>query len=180
MLKDLLFAEINNGEKRHCDPATIQTWVFWALVRCSYQLSHWSSGIGVEDRSHFIHRHSLTHGLKLGWLCMVSTVVHCAAISKLGNSSSHSVCRNCFYGCILCSNASAAVTQLVRTSDRRSEGPGSNPGWHDTHTFWDSHSKIAIVIKYIVHNRCINYEHFVCDKCLIANIELYYCRRHLV
>ena len=38
------------GEKRQWDPARIRTWVFWILVRCSYQLSHWSSGIGAEDR----------------------------------------------------------------------------------------------------------------------------------
>ena len=39
-----------HSEKRHWDPARIWTWVFWILVRCSCQLSHWSSGIGAEDR----------------------------------------------------------------------------------------------------------------------------------
>ena len=38
------------AKKRHWDPARIWTWVFWMPVRCSYQLSHWSSGIGAEDR----------------------------------------------------------------------------------------------------------------------------------
>ena len=40
----------NMAKRRHWDPARIRTWVFWMLVRCSYQLSHWSSGIGAEDR----------------------------------------------------------------------------------------------------------------------------------
>ena len=43
-------------KKRHWDPARIWTWVFWMPVRCSYQLSHWSSGIGAED-GWYIHRH---------------------------------------------------------------------------------------------------------------------------
>ena len=30
------------------DPASIQTCLFWIPVRCSYQLSHWSSGIAAE------------------------------------------------------------------------------------------------------------------------------------
>ena len=47
----LIFVNVpQSGEKRHWDPARIRTWVFWILVRCSYQLSHWSSGIGAEDR----------------------------------------------------------------------------------------------------------------------------------
>ena len=37
-------------EGRHWDPARIWTWVFWTLVRGSYQLNHWSSGIGAKDR----------------------------------------------------------------------------------------------------------------------------------
>ena len=37
-------------KKRHWDPAKIWTWVFRMPVRGSYQLSHWSSGIGAEDR----------------------------------------------------------------------------------------------------------------------------------
>ena len=39
---------------------------------------------------------------------------------------------SCVYGyipSILCSNARPPVAQLVRTSDRHSEDPGSNPGW---------------------------------------------------
>ena len=44
---------------------------------------------------------------------MISTEVLCAAASKLGNSSSYSVC---------------TVSSLVRASDWNSEDPGSNPG----------------------------------------------------
>ena len=41
--KHILFAGLNNGKKRHWDPARIQTGVFWIPVRYSYQLRHWNS-----------------------------------------------------------------------------------------------------------------------------------------
>ena len=40
---------------------------------------------------------------------------------------------------ILCSNARAPVVQLVRASDRSSEGPGSNPGWISMSFFLPQH-----------------------------------------
>ena len=40
---------------------------------------------------------------------------------------------------ILCSNARAPVAQLVRASDRSSEGPGSNPGWISMSFFLPQH-----------------------------------------
>ena len=53
-----------DGEKRHWDPARIRTWVLWILVRCSYQLSHWSSGIGADDRWYL----SIDTTRTLGWI----------------------------------------------------------------------------------------------------------------
>ena len=41
-----------------------QMWFFWTLVRCSYQLSHWSSSIGAEDRWHL----SIDTIWFLGWI----------------------------------------------------------------------------------------------------------------
>ena len=38
--------------KGHWDPARIRIWVLWILVRCSYQLRHWRSGIGAEDKAY--------------------------------------------------------------------------------------------------------------------------------
>ena len=34
----------------------IWTWVLWILVRCSYQLNHWSSSIGAKDRWHLSYK----------------------------------------------------------------------------------------------------------------------------
>ena len=100
------------------------------FVRCSYQLSHWSSGIGAQDRWHLsidTVRFSGWISLRLGKLCMISTEVLChAATSKLGNSNNYSLW---IMPSILCSTARAPVAQLVRASDRNSEDPGSNPGW---------------------------------------------------
>ena len=77
------------GKRRHWDPARIQTWVLWIPVRCSYQLSHWSSGIRAEDRWHLSIDTIWFSGwipLRLGELCRISTEVLCAATSKLGKS----------------------------------------------------------------------------------------------
>ena len=60
LLRDLLLSCTNIGlkmyllqsylmvkkKKRHWDPARIWTWVFWMLVRCSYQLHISALGIG--------------------------------------------------------------------------------------------------------------------------------------
>ena len=58
-------------------------------------ISYWSSGIGAEDRWHSsidTFRFSCWISFTLGELCMISTKVFCAAASKLGRSSSYSVC----------------------------------------------------------------------------------------
>ena len=36
------------NKRRHYDLAMIQTLIIWTLVRCSYQLSHWDSGIEAD------------------------------------------------------------------------------------------------------------------------------------
>ena len=70
---DILRHHETFGEKRPWDPARIWTWVFWMPVRCTYQLSHWSFGIGG-----YIHWHSSILRLNLvvlALLCMVSAEV---------------------------------------------------------------------------------------------------------
>ena len=80
--------QITFSIERNWEPARIWTWAFWTLARCSYQLSHWSSGTGAKDRWHL----SLDTIRLTGWILTLASIkVHCAATSELGNSSSHSL-----------------------------------------------------------------------------------------
>ena len=59
------------SEKRHWDPAGIWTWVFWMPVRCSYQLSHWSSACHwSRSRIDSIYRVQFT-----GWISLVKALL---------------------------------------------------------------------------------------------------------
>ena len=113
-------------------------------------MSHWSSGIGAQDRWHLSKDTAPVSGwisLRLGELCMISTEVLCAAASKLGNSSSYSVC---------------TVSSLVRASDWNSEDPGSNPGCI-------SMSFFAIMLLCFACDKPLQFWHF------ISNLRSYLC-----
>ena len=47
------------NDMKSCQDLNLGLLKFIMLVRCSYQLSHWNSGIGAEDRW-YIYIHSLT------------------------------------------------------------------------------------------------------------------------